>query len=1026
MSRHPLPLFRLLEQEYEALHGPLPASYVAVRAATLERAQTALREAGAPVAPADGERAAAHSVEARADIEDRANDVLFGELARRLAGEKSAALCLSGGGIRSATFGLGVVQGLARHGLLERFHYLSTVSGGGYVGSWLTSWVARVGLPAVVEELKGRPASQLEPEPGPVRHLRNYSNYLSPKFGLLTADTWTLIATYCRNLLINWLIWVPLLLAVLAIPRWVIELTQLNPAGWFAHSDTILPGMAFACGAMLALQAIVYTCVAMPSVQHAMAPFPTFFRTAEGRDRWMNQTHGSFVRWWCLPLVAAAFCLAMAWAWWHDEHDPGAGAAALPGRAAHTVGIGRFLIFGVGMHVAGWLAANVVCWWRVGGGTRWREGWAAAKTFQGTYTWHELHAVVLSGLAAGFGLWVTATQLFPAPSHEERFGYFATFAVPSLLFAFVLAGAVYVGVASYWTSDQDREWWARASAWIMIGTVVWAGLCLTVIFGPGWLFKSDHYAALWGAAGGLTGLFALLFGASARTRGQEDDDPHRDWRTTVRKLAPMIAAPIAIVLLVACLSLVSSGLLWNVPGMVKLEGHEDITDRVSFLPSPAEHLAILHHTDATALCLAVLALVAVGMVMARLIDINRFSLHAIYRNRLIRAYLGASNPERRPNPFTGFDPNDNLPLPALAAGGNGLPTAARLFHVVNVALNLVKKDKENLGWQERKAESFTFSPLHAGNWMLGYRSTEEYGLGRSGRAVSLGTAIAISGAAASPNMGYHSSPAVTFLMTLFNLRLGWWLGNPGRAGQDTFDQSGPTFAMTPIIQEALGFTNDRNPYVYLSDGGHFENLGLYEMVLRRVRFLLVVDAGQDQAVGFDDLGNAIRKIRVDLGIPIRMGDMKMAARTATALTAAGGCKRCAVGRVEYSCVDGTSPADDGVLVYLKPVLCGTEPADVYNYAQTHPEFPHESTRDQWFSESQFESYRVLGLHSVEELCGGDSTATDDAGTADPFEVMRRKIEQYLSRGTGTATWQRDVLAALHELASGSSVSNRAQ
>ncbi len=162
---------------------------------------------------------------------------------------------------------------------------------------------------------------------------------------------------------------------------------------------------------------------------------------------------------------------------------------------------------------------------------------------------------------------------------------------------------------------------------------------------------------------------------------------------------------------------------------------------------------------------------------------------------------------------------------------------ARPLHVVSAALNLVAGN--NLAWQERKAETFTFSPLHSGSYRLGYRPTVEYG-GDTG--VTLGTAMTISGAAASPNMGYHTSAPLAFLMTLFNVRLGWWLGNPGVSGKWTFRRNSPRNALMPLIAESLGKTNDTYSYVYLSDGGHFENLGLYEMVLRRVHYIVVSDA----------------------------------------------------------------------------------------------------------------------------------------------------------------------------------------
>jgi hypothetical protein len=278
------------------------------------------------------------------------------------------------------------------------------------------------------------------------------------------------------------------------------------------------------------------------------------------------------------------------------------------------------------------------------------------------------------------------------------------------------------------------------------------------------------------------------------------------------------------------------------------------------------------------------------------------------------------------------------------------------FHVVNITLNVV--DGDRLAWQQRKAESFTATALHCGNFRLGYRPSRLYG-GKNG--ISLGTAVTISGAAASPNMGYHSSPVVGFIMTLFNVRLGVWLGNPGQAGNKTWRQEGPRSAITSLVKEALGLTTDRSEYVYLSDGGHFENLGLYEMVLRRCRSIVLLDSGCDLNFTYEDLGNALRKIRIDLKIPITFEDDVTAPLREKK-------RRCAVARIHYSAVDG--PCADGELIYIKPMLLGNEPPDVASYASAHPDFPHQSTSEQWFDESQTESYRMLGVKTMEEICKG--------------------------------------------------------
>ena len=235
--------------------------------------------------------------------------------------------------------------------------------------------------------------------------------------------------------------------------------------------------------------------------------------------------------------------------------------------------------------------------------------------------------------------------------------------------------------------------------------------------------------------------------------------------------------------------------------------------------------------------------------------------------------------------------------------------------MINGALNLVRG--EQLAWQERKAESFTMSRLHCGCLYLGYRPSAEYGHG-----ITLGTAFAISGAAANPNMGYHSSPVVGFLLALFNVRLGWWLGNPGSPGAKTWRRSGPAYSVGPLFSEAFGITTDRRKYVNVSDGGHFENLGLYEMMLRRCHYIVMSDAGEDPECSFADLGDAVRKIRIDLGISIEFDSISIYPRSEDAAQNQKG-RNCAIGRICYSMVDGESVAD-GVLIYIKPACYGNE------------------------------------------------------------------------------------------------------
>ena len=133
------------------------------------------------------------------------------------------------------------------------------------------------------------------------------------------------------------------------------------------------------------------------------------------------------------------------------------------------------------------------------------------------------------------------------------------------------------------------------------------------------------------------------------------------------------------------------------------------------------------------------------------------------------------------------------------------------------------------------------------------------------------------------------------------------------------------------------------------------------MILRRCRFIVLVDAGCDENYEFGDLGNAIRKIRIDLGVKIELDNGKK--YSINDLIKSG--KHCVTFTIKYSEVDGKDT--DGKLIYIKPTLCRNESADIVSYKKDNPKFPHESTGDQWFSESQFESYRELGFHAIKEI-----------------------------------------------------------
>ena len=890
----------------------------------------------------------------------RLRDVRLAAVYAKIRERGHTALCLSGGGIRSATFALGVLTGLARHKLLGKFDYLSTVSGGGYIGSWLSAWMKHESATAVQAQLGSMTGEKLQPDPEPVRHLRSYSSYLTPALGILSADTWTLVATMIRNLLLNWIVVVPLLLAALLLPRLAVSVLRLGAAPGhnilFDISDGSLVWALYVIGFLLGMAAI----------QHVHRNRPNQFRSPPPLAQ---RTQQAFISRCLIPLVLSATALTLAWWLAEEVWDPGNTVRGLP---LQMRTLQWFALGGLAMHLLGWLA----------GVRRLKRRGIEVFVVAGT----GVIGGVLSAWLGHLVHWISRNGLLMRIIDEEGIlapRIYVTLAVPAFLGLILIGSQLTVGLTSQWTTDEEREWGARFNAWLFIVIVAWIALNLIILMLPPVIEKSVTWGgpSLFGVSG-MSGLITLILGRSAATPASSTTAAATAPGpvTIAKRIALAVAAPVFAVSLFGVLSVVN--------GKVVLPFACSVAVNLCNIPPNSLHPSDYAHPELIAL--VILLLTGLGLFLGLGIDTNQFSLHAMYRNRLTRAYLRASRPRdaRAADPFTGFDKGDDLPIGSLwpavttdAQRGRDRDERMPPLHVVNMTLNLVSR--KSLAWQQRQAASLAVTALHAGSAFVGYRRTSApedgplaetppplYG-GPEG--LSLGTAVTISGAAASPESGYNSSPAVTFLMALFNARLGWWLGNPGAPGDRTFHKPCPPIGVLPLMREMFGLATDTSDFVFLSDGGHFENLGIYEMVLRRCRFILVSDGGCDPTASFEDLGNALRKIRIDLGVPIefptRMPIFARESRTDAAGT------YWAIARIRYSQIDrpagDPAPDDDydGVLLYVKPAIYGHEPADVDNYARMSPAFPHESTADQFFTESQFESYRALGSYVVDQMCG---------------------------------------------------------
>lgn len=350
-----------------------------------------------------------------------------------------------------------------------------------------------------------------------------------------------------------------------------------------------------------------------------------------------------------------------------------------------------------------------------------------------------------------------------------------------------------------------------------------------------------------------------------------------------------------------------------------------------------------------------------------LMDPNEVGFHSFYRARLARAYSGASNNERidpatgksGPNRETEEVEGDDILLKDLGQ------SARRPFHLVCLAANDLasRDDMANL------SRGATSAVLSAVGCSVGdqWAPWEEYR-----EPATLGAAVTASGAAFNTLMGSKSrqfGPAVTFLMAALNLRLGMWVANPAHATGIHRRR----LAGAPFYSEMFGLASATGRQVHLSDGAHFENLAVYELIRRHCRVILASDCGQDGDSAFDDLGNLVRRVREDFGVDVRI-DTRPVRPGGDGLSA----QYMVAGDIHYP--DG----DTGVLLFFKPALVGGEPADVTQYRTRNAAFPHESTVDQFYGEAQWESYRRLGEHAVRTAFGTvlDGLELDRPGRGD--------------------------------------------
>ena len=771
-------------------------------------------------------------------------------------------LAISGGGIRSATFSLGVIQGLAQQRWLKMVDYLSTVSGGGYIGSCLSSLLND---PKTKSTRADFPLKYTEgdAEPDALTHLRNSSNYLSPG-GLL--DKLRLPNILLRGILLNLFIFMPYIMAAVFLT----EVAYEKGPNWDDLAALVLP---------ISLIFVVMSII-----------FPFATRFLRRHFDWSRRNR--FELWLTVPLLlvfAITFIIPL-------------------------LHLTRIAIEHNADQILSWITT-------IGPGTIWKSG----AVF-----------IVIVGLFMFAGKASQNAALWRGKLLITLLGFLG----PTVIFAIYFALCLW---------QIDSPFIPTSSIQPLNDATQCEEPCLAKLgqseaSDPQSITSFEQFVkSLFEEEGEVNNFNELLRALNGRSlsvsenaivtcesNNCETDVPIENWRDDQRVWvindAPHLQPE--------CPKFAEIDPFENI-GIVG-NCHYIVRDSADQLRIEGNQLRLFSRSEDFAFLLVFVSLLLFNRFF---LDMNITSMHGFYRDRLSKAFLIRRDDEGN------VIHKDKQKLSEMSQPGTMAP-----YHILNVALNLQgSKDADLRG---RKADFFIFSKRYIGSDRTGFSKTKD--VEEFDSHLDLGTAMAVSGAAAAPNMGTTSNRSLSFILTLLNIRLGYWLPNPIEVNKEsglfkwlTLGGAKPTL----IWREALGKLDASSSHVNLSDGGHIENMALYPLLKRRCKQIILIDGEADPDMSFGGLVTVMRYARIDMGIKIDI-DLEAIRKNEAGYSNASW----AIGDIYYG--DG----ELGHLIYVKLSVVGNEPEYVRAYRSRHPEFPHQSTSDQFFSEDQFEAYRALGEH----------------------------------------------------------------
>ncbi len=893
-------------------------------------------------------------------------------------------LAFSGGGIRSAVFCLGIMQKLAVEGVLSRVDYLSTVSGGGYIGSALAWWLH--GRTSVDDDPASKhydtdsnlpfgttdPSDLGAPSDPPLSHLRRNGRYLIPGGGIrLTSG----LAVVLRAILLNLLVWIPVSASLFLALNWIGE--NLTPS-----ADLLNVGAATS----------VYQIVLL-----AAAAIAGFFVVAS--------VHYSFLAWTKRSDTSGGSRTRVS-----EVGQPASASAtrgASPGFATRyfsrslALRMARFLkrywkaillvllnLVFIAVLAAGFYAVATNC---ITASTQasdilskcFATGSTGGSGVPGTVEW--LAQNLLPALAV---LAATVLSAFLLPG--RLFVAIAAIAAVALVlvledlvpkFVMLAAIAATMAMMSYHLGIEIRRsvqddgvserYSGRRAFEKLFGSLFIAVFFLVVIgsipFVYG-LLDGAEMAALTGAASTTGGIASAIWGFV-----QSNGKGRRGVLTTY------VLAVGALLLVYGILLL---GYAWNLSVFSP--------DQTPDAPGDKLREALFW--------LALLMAVISGWFT----NLNYISLGRFYRDRLMEAFL--------PNFETALGSNpgpaglaDRLLLSELWRGtGENETTAPKgPFPLINT--NLVLVNSPNAKFRNRGGDNFVLSPFFCGSNATGWVTTESF----DNNQMSLASAMSISGAAANPRggvggKGVTTNRAVSLVMTLLNFRLGYWVNRPRESRLSRFWPRPNHFYPSAVYCLPNTGYQENSDFLELSDGGHFENLAIYELVRRRCGLIVVCDGGQDTESSYADFVTAIQRIGQDFGATIDLvpdrGPELLVPRKTDGVYPKGvdyAQEGFFVARINYGPRGGHGLwPEHGVIIYMKTAMIAELSMTAKGYKGANPDFPDQTTGDQFFDEEQFEAYREVGYRIAERMLG--ETRLKDwlasGCTASMLDAWLRKID----------------------------------